>query len=289
MPAEWLVAPVLSAEFGMKSLKPLSRSKIPTAGTKSGVSPGARDTPATEECRARHHGQNMVDFSRAAVAHVAGKSRQQALPLREPWGMVTRQVTYSLDALNLVSNSQQGIPDPTKKKSLMSITVNYADTLKEGWIPPWSALRIEASGGVFFSSLPIRSYSVAPVFNGSVVTDNIVQQSTTYPTVEPFAAVNYRLTDGLGGLWNSDLYFTAAVGVNPNTVSADAGVGPSVSWRGVMFSFLCHFGHEVRLTQGFANREALGPGFTQALPTEKHLTEAFAFGVSVRVPSITGR
>jgi hypothetical protein len=200
--------------------------------------------------------------------------------------MVTRTVTYALNTYNLVSNPQEASPDPSKKKSLTTITLNFAETPKAAN----SALRWEASAGAFFSSLPIRSFSVAPVFTNGVITDKIISQNLLYPTVVPFAAANYRLTNDLGWTrWKSNFYWTGAVGINPNTVSADFATGLSFSWRALMVSGLCHFGHDVRLTQGLTVGQSLGAGFSGSVPTETRWTTNFALGLSVRVPSIMGR
>jgi hypothetical protein len=200
--------------------------------------------------------------------------------------MVTRAITYSLNSFNLVSNSQQSVPDPSKKKLLTSVVLNFGDDKKS----KSSALRWEASAGAFFSSLPIRSFSVAPVFTNGVITDKIISQNLLYPTIVPFAAANYRLTNDLGWTrWKTNVYWTGAVGINPNTVSADFATGLSYSWRALMVSGLCHFGHDVRLAQGLKVGESLGAGFNGSLPTETHWTTNFALGLSVRVPAITGR
>jgi hypothetical protein len=204
--------------------------------------------------------------------------------------MVTRAITYSLGSLNLVSTSQEGTPDPTKKRALAAIVINFADTQTTSPGAPFTLFRLEASAGVFFSTLPIRTYSVAPVFAGGMVSDNLVSEDVLHPTVVPFAAANYRLSNDLAWTrWKSDFYWTAAVGVNPNTVSADFATGPSISWRGLMISALCHFGHETVLTQGFASGQHLGAAFTETVPTRTRWTTAFALGLSVRVPALTGR
>jgi len=204
--------------------------------------------------------------------------------------MVTRTITYSLDTLNLVSISQEAAPDPTKKKALGSIALNFADSHTKFAGLPTTSFRWEASAGVFFSMLPDRSFYVKPTYTNLFVSNYTVTQSILRPTVVPFAAANYRLTNDLGWTrWKSDIYWTAAVGVNPNTVSADFATGPSISWRALMLSGFCHFGHDVHLTQGFYPTQSLGASFTGTLPSHSFWTEAFAFGVSVRVPAITGR
>jgi hypothetical protein len=204
--------------------------------------------------------------------------------------MVTRTISYSLDTLNLVSNPQEAAPDPTKKKLLATVAINFADAPTKFAGFPHTPFRWEASAGVFFSTLPVRSFSVAPVFTNGALTDHNVAQNILRPTVAPFGAANYRLTNDLGWTrWKSDIYWTGAVGINPNTVSADFATGLSMSWRALMVSALCHFGHDVRLTQGLQNGQSLGPSFSGTLPTQNYWTTAFALGVSIRVPALTGR
>jgi hypothetical protein len=199
--------------------------------------------------------------------------------------MVTRTITYSLNMFNVVGNSQNGVPDPSKKKPLATVAINFAEERKSAR----SAFRLEASAGAFFSTLPIRSFSVAPQFTKGVITDKIIGQNVLHPTVVPFAAANYRITDDLPGRWKSNLYLTGAVGINPNTVSADFATGLSYAWRLLMVSGLAHFGHDVSLAQGLTVGESLGAGFNGSLPTKTHWTTAFAFGLSVRIPALVGR
>jgi hypothetical protein len=189
----------------------------------------------------------------------------------------TRQVTYNLDAFNLVQNTQEAIPDSGKKRTLAAITILYGDS------------RWEASAGTFFSTLAVRSFNVSPVFAGNTVTDKQITQSVLHPTIVPFAGANYRLTPDFGGRWRSAIYLTGAVGINPNTTSADFAAGPSISWRALMFSALFHYGHDVRLTQGLTTGASLGAGFSGSISTQTYWRKAFAIGVAVRVPALTGR
>ena len=199
--------------------------------------------------------------------------------------MVTRTITYALNTYNLVSYPQEASPDPTKKKLLASIAINFADSPSKP-----SALRWEASTGVFFSTLPIRSFSVAPVFSSGAITNNIIAQNVLHPTAVPFVAANYRITNDLGWTrWKSAIYLTGAVGINPNTLSADFASGVAISWRGLMFSPLWHYGHDVRLTQGLYAGELLGASFKGSLATQNYWTSSFALGISIRVPSLVGR
>lgn len=193
--------------------------------------------------------------------------------------MVTRQVTYAVDALNLVQNAQEGIPDPTKKRTLASVTLLYGNS------------RWEASAGTFFSTLANRSFSISPVLNNGTVVNKEVTESVLHPTVVPFGAANVRLSDDFSGPhWRSAFYWTFAIGINPDTVSTDFATGPSISWRGLMFSALWHVGHDVRLTQGLYKNQLLDPGFSGNATTENYWRlDRFAIGISVRVPSLTGR
>lgn len=203
--------------------------------------------------------------------------------------MTTRTVTYSLDALNLVANSQEAIPLATNKKALATIAINFADTpnkLASG-VPdgaPYTALRWEASAGVFFSWLPNRTFTLTEPPNTCKASTGTptVYDCTTRPTPVPFAAANYRLTGDFGNRWKQNVYATAAVGINPNNTTAEFGAGFSYAWRGFMASPLCHFGHDTRWT-------SMTPGSNGDLPTSSHWTEKLAIGISVRVPSLTGR
>jgi hypothetical protein len=199
--------------------------------------------------------------------------------------MVTRTITYSLNTF-IVANSQDAVPDPSKKKLMATVQINFADTKAS----VTSSFRLEASAGAFFSTLPIRSFSVRPIFTSGVITDKVIAQNVLHPTVVPFAAANYRLTNDLPwGRWKSNIYLTGAVGINPNTVSADFATGLSYSWRALMISAMAHFGHDVSLTQGLQVGQSLGASFNGSLPTQTHWTTSFALGLSIRIPSLVGR
>lgn len=193
--------------------------------------------------------------------------------------MVVRQVTYNVDALNLVQNTQEGIPDPAKKRIIAAVTVVYGDT------------RWEVSAGTFFSTLANRSFSISPVITNGVVTSKQVTETVLHPTVVPFGAANVRLSnDFQTPQWRMAAYWTFAVGINPNTVSTDFATGPSLSWRGLMFSALWHVGHDVRLTQGLYKNQILDPSYSGGATTQNYWRlDRIALGISVRVPSLTGR
>ena len=186
------------------------------------------------------------------------------------------------------------VPTTTQKKSITTISVLYADPI------------FEVSTGAFFSTLPNRSFANQTIVTqnpGSIPTQGnvVITQTISHPVIVPFVAGNWRLghdftyRDSRRGA----VYFSGAVGFNPYNTTVEFGVGPSLSWRAVMFSAYYHLGHDVRLTQGehvgmiWCN--AVG---TSSVPkcngsppnptTEKYWTSAFAFGVSVRIASVFG-
>jgi len=209
--------------------------------------------------------------------------------------MVTRTITYSLDTLNLVSYSQEAAATSTNKKALATVAINFADEpTRKFLVGRPTALRLEASAGVFFSWLPSRTFTLtAPAHGcgsaiasgsstGSGSTTPTVYDCTSRPTPVPFAAANYRVTGDLGGKWKQNLYLTAAVGVNPINTTAEFGVGPSYSWRAFMVSAFAHIGHDTSWLDTTPNSNG-------NLPTYTHWTVKGAIGISVRVPSLTSR
>jgi hypothetical protein len=205
-----------------------------------------------------------------------------------------RQVVYSINAVNNVSVPPAAVPATAQKKSINSITVLYADPI------------FEVSAGVFFSTLPNRSFA-----NQTIVTQNpggvptqgnvVIAETISRPTVEPFVAGNWRL--GHDFVWpgrrRGAVYFTAALGINTNSATtADVAFGPSISWRSMMISPLYHLGRDTRLTQGEFVGEVWcnASGANGSIPkcsgnppsptTQRYWTSAFAIGISVRVPSV---
>jgi hypothetical protein len=193
-------------------------------------------------------------------------------------------VTYNVNALNLILNPAT-TTDNTKKKLVVAITVVYGD------------VRWEVSAGTFFSSIPVRSISVSPVFMSGSPDDTVIEkkvaESDVRPLVIPFAAINYRLThDFTRPQWRENFYWSFAVGINPNTVTADFATGPGWSYRGLLFNGFWHVGHDVRLVpnSGVKVGDTLGASFSGSLPTETYWRfDAYGIGISVRVPSLTGR
>jgi hypothetical protein len=202
--------------------------------------------------------------------------------------MELRSKVYTLNAFNIIANQTEAATvTSTNKVPLASITVQYG-----GNPHPWKyrSTRWDASLGVLVSVLPTRSFAVQPVYSGATVTNNLVQETTTYPQWVPFAAANYRIFDHLpGARWPSGVYITLGLGINPNTKTTDGAAGVSLAWRDIMFSLLCHFTHDTRLVDGFYRGESLGPTFSGTLPTETYWTKTVALGISVRVPTVPGR
>lgn len=216
-----------------------------------------------------------------------------------------RQAVFAVDAVNLVSNSAASLPAATVKKAIATITVVYADPI------------FETSAGTFFSFIPNRSFSNQTNFGqnpdgsttGCATGSNPVYCSITIgeqdknPTVVPFVGGNWRL--GHDFLWpdkrRGATYFTAALGINPNSATTEYAAGFSLSWRAVMLSPLYHLGRDTHLTQGETVGEILcyynppttgvaidkcGSPSTPSPATKPYWRGTFAMGLSVRIPSI---
>lgn len=219
----------------------------------------------------------------------------------------SRPASFQLNFLNLVTNAQAATIDPTKKKAVATVNLNFADSKR--WVGG-NTFRWEGSAGVFFSAIPDRSFSVSPLYYQTsasttdpancpaasaknavgTVCDNIVTQKILRPSIVPFTAVHYRISPDAKFIpWKTALYMTGAVGYNVNTTSADFAGGLSLNWRSIMISPLWHFGHDVKLTNGLYVNESLGAGFKGNLTTEDYWRNMFAVGVSLRVSALTGR
>ncbi len=195
----------------------------------------------------------------------------------------TRTVTFTLNRLNLVSNSQEAVNDGSKKVSIVTITAVYGDS------------RWEGSAGVALVFRPIRTFSVAPSISGTTppITQSgtYISESKASPEVAPFAAANYRLgPDGKFLGWRSAIYATGGIGYNTSQESADYLAGFSLSWRGLAISPLCDFGHGARLGNSLQANDQLSTTYTAStVPTVNYWVPAFAVGISIRIPAITGR
>jgi hypothetical protein len=246
-------------------------------------------------------GSYLVNIARTAET----ASNQELGEIRDPQEMSQTgacrsnlfgcQIVFSVSTVNEIATFRASVPSATQKKSIVTITVVYADP------------KFEVSAGAFFSTLPDRSFA-----NQTLVTQNpggvptpgnvVIAQTVQRPTIVPFAAANYRL--GRESLWPDGrrraFYLTGAIGLNPYNTTAEFGFGPSMSWRSIMFSGLVHIGHDVRLTQGefvgevWCNQSAATgsipkcAGNPPSPSSERYWKPAFAFGISVRVPTVFG-
>jgi hypothetical protein len=204
---------------------------------------------------------------------------------------LSRTVNFSLNRLNLVSNSQEAANEGSKKALIVTIAVVYGEA------------RWEASSGVALAFRPIRTFTVAPVISAStgLQTSSYISESKAGPEVVPFVSADFRLGDDFKFLgWRGAFYATGGIGYNISQESADFLVGPSISWRGVLLSGLCDFGNGARLGQGLTVGETLAgtpatpttpftPTTITTLPTSNYLVPAFMIGISVRIPGIAGR
>lgn len=198
------------------------------------------------------------------------------------------QVVFAVNTVNQIGVLPLSVTSASQKKAIATITVLYADPA------------FEVSTGVFFSTLPNRSFANqtlitqgTPPTQGNVV----IAQTIVRPTIVPFAAANWRL--GHDSVWPDKRrlawYLTAGVGLNPNNTTAEFAFGPSISWRAIMISALYHLGHDVQLTQGeylgevWCNQTAKTCSPTPPNPTtDKVWTGAFAIGIGIRIPTTFG-
>jgi hypothetical protein len=202
------------------------------------------------------------------------------------------QVCFAVNAVNEIFASS--LSAAAAKKSLVTITILYADPI------------FEVSTGVFFSTLPNRSFANQTLVNQSasepMAGNVVIAQTIVRPTIVPFVGANWRL--GHDFLWPDSrrgaAYLTAAIGLNPYNTTAEFAFGPTISWRSLMFSGLFHLGHDVRLTQGeyvgeiWCDQTAASgsiakcSGSPPSPSTQRYWTGAFAFGIGIRVPSVFG-
>jgi hypothetical protein len=213
--------------------------------------------------------------------------------LLTPYKNLGPQVTFTVNAQNEIANSLFGLPSTTQKQAVATITALYAEP------------HFEVSAGAFFSWLPNPTFSnktdVTIVNNVPTPVDvKIDMTKTVGPLIIPFTAANYRISPEytwIGGR-RSAFYATLGVGLNPYNTQVEYAAGFSFSWRYLMFSPLYHLGHGVHLTQGeqvgqiwcqYGAAAGANPpscGGSPPTPTTTNFWRgAFAFGISVRVPT----
>jgi len=211
--------------------------------------------------------------------------------------LLGRAVSYSVNGVNQIAAFVASVPTAAKKPVVV-INVLFADP------------RFEVSAGVFFSSLPSRTFSNVTTVSqnpGTVpsVGNVYIAETPIRPTVLPFVAANYRLGPNFT-VRNSRrmaLYATAGIGLNAYNGSAEYAGGISFGWRSIMLNILGHVGRELVLTQGEYVGEVWCNANPNAQPTDnppkcvstppapstKHSwTGAIAFGLSYRLPITFG-
>jgi hypothetical protein len=242
----------------------------------------------------------------AVGAHIEALPDKQHVPARRTVGAFTSprasvscvagvtacQATFTVNSINQIIAPTASSALPTKK-TLTNVVVLFAQPV------------FELSIGALFSSAPIRAFAnqtAVKIKDGTPVPDDIViGETTSNPTVVPFVAANWRLTDeGLLFGYRTAGYFTLAVGANPSNSTTEFASGFSWALRGVMVSLLYHLGHDIKLTQGeqkaqiwcnaTAAHDAVAKcgGSPPAPSTEKFWKSFLAFGVSIRAPAVFG-
>jgi len=129
-----------------------------------------------------------------------------------------------------------------------------------------------------------------------------ISETKTRPDVVPFVAGHVRLgNDFIVPIDHrrGAIYATGWIGLNPYNTLPEYGFGPTFSWRSIMLSALYDRTHDTRLTQGAYVGQILctpNPPTGSTLPscatppasptTQTFGTNAFAFGISVRFPTV---
>jgi hypothetical protein len=222
-----------------------------------------------------------------------------------PAKMLGRQITYSLNAVNQVTNLALAVPSSSQKVSIATVSAIYADP------------RFEISTGAIISFQHNRSFAnkqaVQPLAGlGLVVGDMFISETRTRPEVIPIVVASYRLfpewTWGSRGRRGA-FYPSAWVGLNPYNALPEFGAGPSISFRSILFSGFYHRSHDVRLLEGEypnmvwcnVNNTASSSGGAPlpgqpnpgascspgppAPSTQTYWTNAFGIGITVRIPT----
>jgi hypothetical protein len=198
-------------------------------------------------------------------------SPTQDQPLGGASTYANRQATVKIAAQDLISKATTGL-------GTVVIT--------------WGGTNWEMSGGALFSALQSRTYQNSPIIvNGQPKLDAAgkistrISESDTRPMIIPAVMAHYRFLEGVpaGQSQRLALLWTAAVGVNPYSGSADIATGPTFSYRGFMVTPALHFTRDLRLTNGLVVGQELGSS-PPALSTERYWVRKFAVGLSYRVP-----
>jgi uncharacterized alkaline shock family protein YloU len=146
------------------------------------------------------------------------------------------------------TGSLAGLADTPTKQALVTLTVQFQS-------PP----RVEVSAGLMVPLTPYHSYSTAAVATNGAITGSVVQETRTY-TVVPMVSVNILVKDFIVKQQRAAWFGSVAVGYNPATSSVEFGVGPSFSWRSIVFGGLVDIGRDTRLAGGFTVGQSLPAG-----------------------------
>lgn len=138
-----------------------------------------------------------------------------------------------------------GLADAPTKQALVAVTVQFQS-------PP----HVEVSTGLMVPLAPYHSYSTAAVATNGTITGSVVQETRTY-TVVPMVSVNVLIKDFIAKQQRAAWFGSVAVGYNPATSSVEFGVGPSFSWRSIMFSGFMDIGRDTQLSGGFTVGQSL--------------------------------
>lgn len=174
------------------------------------------------------------------------------------------------DPIKLAQNALQSAS--AQKSSLVAITADYQ-----------TAPRLEVSSGLMVPLQPYHSYASAEAAANGSVTGYVVQESLTY-TVIPVAQLNFVAADWVAHRQRAAFFATIAVGYNPATSNVEFGVGPSISWKSLVFSGLADIGRDTKLTDGFTVGQSLGNSSSVKPLTSTVWVLKPAVGISVRIP-----
>jgi hypothetical protein len=205
-----------------------------------------------------------------------------------------RQVAYSVNAVDNIATARTSFITTANKVATTTVTVLYADPI------------FETSAGAIVSFVHNRSFvnqtianappSGIPYVNGDVV----IQQTKTDPELEPIVAAHWRVGDDflMPDHRRGAVYGTVWAGLNPYTTVPEYGVGPTLAWRSLMFSFLYNRAHQTSLLPGEKQGQLLcgppptngsSPGPCTVTPsapvTQTTALNAFAIGVTIRIPT----
>lgn len=205
-----------------------------------------------------------------------------------------KQINFSVNVVNQIATSRASVINSQAKTAIATITVLYADP------------RFEGSAGVLFNFVHNRTFADQTITTPAAGTSQTVGEmqifeTATRPTVVPFVAGNIRLGNDFAFPARgrrAAFYATAWVGINPNDTLPEYGAGPTFSWRSLMFSVLYDRTHDTRLVPGsYVGQTVCSPSPpagsslpsctpAPAAPTSTTFaTNAFAFGLSVRIPT----